>query len=190
MYHYGFELEGFFKKDGEVILPPKHYTHDDFPGLVEVRNTGGGPLSDQLYLLLAKRDEYPDVDFMKWEHKFSPKERAAIRARHYEKGGVKINNIYGKDPKDIGSRTLASFQINISLYRGEVNGQKKYGIFDFVQVVRNLDEEFNSAIKSCGRQPGFYSIKEDIRLEYRSLPNAVIGNDPQRLIKKIKGCVE
>ena len=191
MYHYGFELEGFFRNaEGNVTLPPKHYTHDDFPGLVEVRNNGGGDLSDQLYLLLAKKDQYPDVDFQLCAHKFSPKEKAAIRARHYEKGGVSINNVYGKNPRDIGSLTLASFQINISLYKGEVSGQKKYGIFDFVQTIRNLDEEFKEEIKDHARQPGFYSVKDDIRVEYRSLPNAVIEIvPPQELIKRIKKCV-
>lgn len=190
MYKFGFELEGFYRNtDGQVTLPPKDYTTDDFPGLVEVRNHGGGDLEEQFYILLSHMDKYPSVDFTQWEHKFSPRERTAIRARHYEKGGVAINNIYGKSPRDLGSRTLASFQINISKYFGESNGFKRYGIFDFVEITRELDNEFKEEIKLSGRQPGFYSIKDDIRFEYRSLPNAVILNKPQDLIKRIKKCV-
>jgi hypothetical protein len=190
MLRFGFELEGFYKnEDGQITLPPKEYTTDDFPGLVEVRNTGGGDLEEQLYLLLAKKDKYPSVDFTQWEHKFSPRERAAIRARHYEKGGVSINNIYGKSPRDIGSRTLASFQINISKYLGSIDGTKRHGLIDFVEITRELDNEFKEDIKASGRQAGFYSIKEDIRFEYRSLPNAVILNNPQDLIKRIRKCL-
>ena len=189
-YKFGFEIEGFYFPEGGITLPPKGYPTDDFPGLVEARTIGGGDLREQIYLLHSVKDFLKDVSWTTYEHKFSPLEKAKIRARHYEKGGVVINNIYGKSPKDLGSRTLASFQINISLKTGkDKNDRDVYGVFDFPDMIRAFDEEFKDEIKASGRQEGFYSIKENCRFEYRSLPNFVGVIDPVALVTRIKKCL-
>lgn len=194
-FKFGFEVEGFYLKGGKIEIPPKEYTHDDFPGLVEVRNTGGGNLREQFYLLKSSMDEYENVDWSTTEYTFTPKQKTIIRGRHYEKGGVHINNIYGKSPKELGSKTLASFQINISSSNGMIKDsygsmREQYSLFDFVTIIRNLDEEFEKEIKESKRQIGFYSIKDHLRLEYRSLPNSVVTQNTNKLLKRIEGCVK
>jgi hypothetical protein len=193
-FNFGFEVEGFYTVDNTVQLPPKDYPHDDFPGLVEARTEGGKDLKTQLYLLQAEKDSLVNVDWTKTEHIFTPQQKVVIRRRHYEKGGVSINNIYGKSPKELGARTLASFQINLSLNSGHVYDKREVrhhltGLFDIVEIIRNFDEEFKVEIAFSKRQPGFYSIKDDKRLEYRSLPNFVSEIPLVDLIKRIKKCV-
>ena len=56
-------------------------------------------------------------------------------------------------------------------------------MFDFVQIIRKLDEAFKGEIKAAKRLPGFYEIKPDRRVEYRSLPNDV---DLGKIIKTLK----
>ena len=63
-YRYGFELEGFCTTStGAVIIPPKNYPTDGFPGLVEVRTNGGDDIEKQYFKLLSGVAKYPDVHF-------------------------------------------------------------------------------------------------------------------------------
>lgn len=202
-FKYGFELEGFCTTStGAVIIPPKNYPTDGFPGLVEIRTQGGDDIEKQYFKLLSGVSKYLDVHFGRHEHVFTPKEKVLLRARHSDKGELSISNVYGKDPRHLGDRTLASFQINISnLLRGKnaivrdgrlVTEPAQYGLFDFVPIVKRLDEEFANEIRAANRQPGFYAIKEEVRLEYRSLPNSVANlniYDAAALIKRITKCV-
>lgn len=64
-----------------------------------------------------------------------------------------------------------------------------WGTFDFVEIIRNLDSEFKDEITTANRQPGFYSVKDDIRVEYRSLPNFVSQINPTTLINRIRKCL-
>ena len=197
-FKFGFEVEGFFVNNEDVItLPPERYNHDDFPGLAEARTVGGDEIDVQYYMMLMEMDKLTGVDFSLHQHTFTPREKASIRARHYEKGGVSINNVYGKAPKSLGNKTIASFQINFSDLSEDLNlslsnnsqfRRKLFRIFDFVEIIRNLDEEFRAEITDSGRQPGFYSVKDGVRVEYRSLPNFVVTQPPQTVIKRIKKC--
>lgn len=47
------------------------------------------------------------------------------------------------------------------------------GVFDFAAFVRIMDEEFAEEIRNAQRNPGFYEIKPDGRVEYRSLPQSL-----------------
>jgi hypothetical protein len=186
MLRFGFELEGFYHAGTEnITVPPKEYPRDSFPGLVEIRTSGGKSLELSYMELLYKASQYiSTTSFSKVSHVFSGNELRQIRQVHFEKGGLKIENIYGKPPRLLGNKILASLQINISdlhtdSYR-DCRGTltpASYGLFDFVSIIRNLDEEFKQEIKESNRQPGFYCIKDGYRLEYRSLPNSVFSPD-------------
>lgn len=191
---FGFEVEGFFKERGDVVLPPLSYPTDGFPGLVEARTFGGKPIREQFYMLLSEMDRLEGTDFELFEHVFTGAQKRAIRARHNEKTAYEIRNIYGKEPRLLGNRTLASFQINISdfhtTYRTNNNiNIDVYKPFDFVAIIRNLDKEFKDEIRQSKRQPGFYSLKEGFRVEYRSLPNFVARQDPNKLLARISRCL-
>ena len=197
---FGLELEGFYRKSGAITVPPETYPTDTFPGLVEIRTVGGAPLKDCYFTILKRLSELGSVDIMTARHVFTGAERAAIRERFIDKGGVSLRNIYGRHPKLLGNATIASLQINMSNERRPAYRSKEgtnvaacYGVFDFVSIIRNLDEEFSKEIMLAKRQPGCYAIKDDgIRVEYRSLPNFVFKTgfyDINTVISRIEKCV-
>jgi hypothetical protein len=195
---FGFELEGFYRDaDGNVALPPTRYPTDGFPGLCELRSTGGKSLDDAYFEVLRQTMEKP-FDWMLFEHTFTQEQRRGIRARPApEKEAVFINNIYGKLPRALGNRTLASFQINFSwLVAPESRTAKtfsaaRYGMIDFRPYIEKLDKEFAAELKMSNRLPGMYAVKDELRVEYRSLPNFVFTNDLAKvntLLDRIRKC--
>lgn len=196
---YGFELEGFFGESGPRV-PPKSYPTDGFPGLVELRTNGGASLGEAWSEICRLDLEYPGVDYSCYAHTFNREDRADIRRRHNEKSAWDIRNLYGKRPRLLGNKTLASCQISVSnrLYpsykddKGVVHTDR-WGLLDIPKIVRALDEEFREEIKGSGRQPGEYCVKDGIRLEYRSLPNAAFHFDvsgARTFLRRIRLCVE
>lgn len=211
MFRYGFELEGFLEKDNQVITPPHDFPVDGFPGLVELRNFGGNSLEDSYskilteYLRLPKNDRIDNlpitVNFSKSEHVFSGKDMQHLRAHAvFDKSLLNVKNIYGRSPRRLGNKTLASLQVNISneLYSAWVDKEgvshpARFGLLDVHNIISNLDEEFEEEIKLSKRQPGMYAIKDEYRLEYRSLPNFVFKfavNEAEEMIDRIKSAVE
>lgn len=201
-YKFGFELEGFFETpEGQLQLPPVNYPTDGFPGLCEVRTVGGLDLEDAYFMLLNQFRMYP-FNASAPIGKFPPDLKRRIRARQNVKDSVIVSNIYGKEPKELGDKTIASFQINISNQVSpkttRVEGtsihttEARYGLFDYVPIIRALDKEFAAEIADAKRQPGFYALKDDKRIEYRSLPNSVFKTDLNEisvLLKRIRRCM-
>lgn len=204
MFRFGFELEGFYDAKGaganiDFTIPPKSFPTDGFPGLCEVRTARGRDIEDAYFDLLKEYSKY-NFNTTYAEHTFTAVERQALRARQNNKSAYQITNVYGLKPRQLGNRTLASLQINISSLKSaeepaHLSGDgsrsfpwqpARYNLFDFVPIVKALDKEFESEIKEAGRQKGFYSIKEGIRLEYRSLPNTVFSTN----ISKIRGLLK
>lgn len=195
MYLFGFELEGFEGGHSPLVpitLPKQDRSTDGFPGLIEIRTHKPTDLYSAYFDLLKQFTLNP-FNIHKTEHKFTPKERTILRRREGVKDPVFISNIYGKDPKDLGSRTLASFQINFSkqktaAYTDNTGKQHSavYEIFDYVPIIRKLDKLYSKHIKDAKRQEGFYSIKDGCRVEYRSLPNSAFQTHPQTAINWLK----
>lgn len=195
----GFELEGFFLAGGVVCVPPKTYPTDGFPGLVEFRTSGGKSIDDAYGIIFGLNIQYPGVDFTLYEHVFTPKQRAELRRRHNEKTAWDIQNLYGRYPRPLGNRTIASLQINVSsLLMASYKDDKgvfhpdSYGVLDVPKIVRGFDDEFAAEIRQARRQPGEYAMKDDIRLEYRSLPNFVFPFDvsgARRFLERVKGVI-
>lgn len=183
---FGFEIEGFYQSDGKVQLPPKNYPTDSFPGLVEFRTSGGLPLAHALadVKVFKYHKDYTGVNTTLHEHVFTSQERLELRNRSGQvKTPALYTNLYGRKPRALGNKTLASFQINVSLQTRSayvdskgVSHSAAYSLFDFVPIVRALDKLFEEDIKKANRTPGWYSIKDRTRLEYRSLPNFVYGH--------------
>jgi len=201
MFKFGFELEGFcYDDNNKLIVPPKEYPTDGFPGLVELRTRGPNDLVSAYTQILMECLEYQDVTFDVAQDKFDAEQRAILRRRHEVKDCVDIRNLYGRKPRLLGDRTIASLQINISNEisheywdKDRVHHPAVYGLFDIPQVVKNFDEEFAADISDAGRQPGEYAIKDHNRLEYRSLPNFTFvtsfGPPAKQFINRIERCV-
>lgn len=209
MIKYGLELEGFAIRGKTVVLPPKNWPLDGFPGLVELRTVGGNTLEASFAELFEKRWKLPYVEGVSFnneltEQTFTGKELAALRKEYsFGKEAQDVHNLYGHEPRNLRGKTLASLQINISnelRRRNEIIVDNKkitepagYGLLNIPKIVKNLDTEFAFAIKAAGRQPGMYCIKDGYRLEYRSLPNALFEWDWQgciNFIARIRKCVE
>lgn len=199
MLKFGLELEGFFLEDDKLAVPPKDYPVDGFPGLVELRTIGYKSLREAYGDILVAFSDTPDVDFGCEEATFSPEQRAQLRRREERKSAWDIQNIYGKAPRLLGNRTIASCQINISNLLSESRTDDKgvfhsprWGLLDIPRIVRALDEEFAEEIRDARRQPGEYCVK-DVRLEYRSLPNFAFEFDltkAKNFLDRIDNCVQ
>ncbi len=221
MFRYGFEVEGFavgiaITNLGQIHIPPLGWATDGFPGLLEARSTKGKTLEDAYFETLhaiygmSNRDNLKADFATYWEHKFSGPQMAELRrSRRFDpKDQLDIKSIYGKEPRALNGKTLASCQINISnlvsaeystdrVVDGKIEKQVKvpeqHGMLDISGIVRRLDTAFAREIKSSNRQPGFYAIKDTYRLEYRSLPNFVFPIDipsARVFLAKIKKAVE
>lgn len=212
MFRYGFELEGFLldKEDNLCVAPfGSSYPLDGHPGIVEIRTVGGGDLNQQYFNLLSVMSRLPKSEELHFSAEFawaefSGAQLSALRKSHpFHKESQEVFNLYNKSPKRWGNKNGASFQINVSNLleegRSEIVGTTirktpdKYGLLDVAGIVRRLDEEFRDEIIDSGRQIGCYTIKENIRLEYRSLPNTVFTSqfeDSLTLINRIRQAVE
>lgn len=200
MLKFGFELEGFFEDADGVCIPPKEYPTDGFPGLVELRTSGGKLLEDAYAELVCLNLKHPGVNFGRHGHVFSPKQKAELRRRQEQKTAWDIQNIYGRYPRPLGNRTIASLQISVSnLLRPAYTDDKgvkhsdSYGVFDVPKIIRALDDEFADEIKQARRQPGEYAIKNSLRLEYRSLPNFVCSfrvDEARSFLNRVKTTIQ
>ena len=181
----GFELEGFRfdSTRSNIILPKTSDPVDGFPGLVELRNYGGGEVMKQLLSLVGSYlalEDSANVCFQTFEYKFPAVLLHELRRRTgITKEMLHVRNIYGLAPRNY-PKHQASFQISLSnkksFYYTDSNKESQTAeynaVFDYVSVIRKLDEEFKYEIKTSKRRPGFYALKEG-RVEYRSLPNFV-----------------
>src|SRR3990167_4207405 len=197
-FRYGFELEGFFTESNHLgtrfLLPPVTYPTDGFPGLVELRTTGHNTLLQAFSELLKEWFDLADPDRVSFkisEHTFTAEQKRALRKRVPEqKNPADIRNIYGKKPRPLGNKTMASLQINISNIACASFTTKdgfyipdRFALFDVGRVVKRLDQAFKDEILKSNRQMGEYAIKGD-RLEYRRLPNTVLPSGNPHEIKK------
>lgn len=193
-FMFGFELEGFFRgSDGVITAPPKSYPRDGFPGLVEIRTFGGAELDKAITQLTSGIMQYTSVDYSIDSYTFPAEKKALIRKLYgSNKQPLEKFNLYGSKPKLYGNLSTTSLQVNFSsLLRSdrvvkEVTIPAAYGLFNFHSLILALDAEFAKEIKDSKRQKGEFCIKENTRLEYRSLPSSVITSGGKASLESIK----
>ncbi len=182
MFRIGLELEEFcVNGEKEVILIPKesNIPHDGCGWLIEYRSDASKDIVDAVFSLRAH--EYKTIETLK---KFNvsgaripvmkPNKTVRMAARkRFIKGLVQFNNIYGHQcHKNTLAEAVAAIHISVTF---SVEG--KHGsinkVWDFPDFIRHMDKKFAEEISAAKRRPGFYEIKSDGRVEYRSLPNNV-----------------
>lgn len=113
-------------------------------------------------------------------------------SRKFAKGLTSFQNIYGHENHkaryargertagvhlSVTTSTTFSYTEAVRLDNGKVRvlpRTRRYNQpWDFVQFIRYLDKRFVNEIKEARRMPGFYEIKSDGRIEYRSLPSNI-----------------
>ena len=124
-----------------------------------------------------------------------PFEAVMASRRQFNKGVLSFQNLYGHAAHKEKRKKTAGIHISFTKFTsfhyttkdGSCEQSKSFTyqpMWDYVQIFRHLDKEFDKEIKEARRNPGFYELKHDGRIEYRSLPNTA---DLSKVIDVIEG---
>jgi hypothetical protein len=117
-------------------------------------------------------------------------------ARYFTKPLVKYQNLHGYETHKnamlegtagvhVSFTQETSFTENACESCGHCK-ERVYNVnFDWPQIFLKLDAAFAEEIKAAKRRPGFYEIKSDGRVEYRSLPANVDLDKLIRVLNKV-----
>lgn len=192
----GFELEAFcLDTEGKPVLVPDGLPFDECGWLIEVRSEPHTSVGKAIALLIG---EQKYVEELAAARKVSlsyvplfaiPRDLKVQAARRNGKGLIQYRNVYGFETHR-NSTLLATASLHVSFTEERVftysersnckecghteHKQFKYqGFVDHAKIIVGLDKAFKEEIKKAQRNPGFYEVKSDGRIEYRSLPNNV-----------------
>ena len=192
----GLEQEFFVTdENGQLVITPTELPHDECGLLAEARGLPFNSPEEAVFSLSA--DVYRLSSQANYHHltlSCSPSVRGISRemrqkaARTFAKGQVKHENLYGYEfHRNSALEQTAGIHISFtnpmvimdeSKYSQTVNA-----MFDWVKIFRGLDEAFAPEIKAAKRNKGFYELKCDGRIEYRSLP---ANTDMNKIIEVLK----
>lgn len=185
----GLEKEVFLvNEEGIPQIVPKEIPMDESGILAEAR---GNPFFDgveavyslmaSLHILEQSIAAYTNKtgQFLRMDDtpikKVSRKTRIEL-SRLYTKPRTEYQNLYGFDShRNTQSEQTAGIHISFTEPQTISIGNDKTTtinqLFDFPQLIRKLDDTFKTEIREAKRRQGFYEIKSDKRIEYRSLPS-------------------
>ena len=187
MYKYGLEKE-FFVKDaeGNLDIPFNGFPTDGYPLLVEARGQPADSIRDAVFLLMSEccrlekiAAENKQVLVSDPVQPISRTLRAlAGRDHRLNKSVDTSGNIYGYlRHRNAISEGTAGVHVSVTrperIYVKDAVTVERNKIWDFAAFVRCMDIAFAVEIRAAKRNPGFYEIKSDGRIEYRSLPSNV-----------------
>lgn len=212
MLKFGLEVEFFglaIVSGKDVIVSAKEYglPHDEYPILIEARGLPScdvfqavGSVDAEIKKIVAlMKNKGVQPLFVNWFKRNPQTDKlhdSILRA-----GLTKTIAYQNLDNKSVSkmNKNHISAGLHISFTNERVfnytnkdnnNLSIKYNeIFDYVQIFRRIEKEFGDEIRVQKRTPGFYEIKGDGRVEYRSLPaTAILLPDfSARLDKAIRG---
>lgn len=203
---YGLEKE-FFIKDAEenIVIVPASLPMDSSGLLVEARGKPNTNIYQAVYSLEGEMKELVDkVRVLKLTPHFTDYEvisrplRAKVN-RQFEKGRTTFQNLYGHEyhRNPAGTHTAGvhiSFTLPTTVSASVVvEGRthtarvEVFKTWDWARLFIGLDKAFKEEIKAAKRNPGFYELKADGRIEYRSLPVTV---DMEKVINTVKKLVK
>ena len=180
MLKFGFEREFFVMKGDSVVIPSHPIPRDGV--LAEARGKPDACPIEAAYSLLAEEHRmrgwlpegltFSEVPVLKVSRELRIKS-----ARTAAKGLVHYQNLYGHARhRHKQSEMTAGLHVSVTRSREiftEKGSMRVNEMFDYAQLVRRMDDVFFKEIKAASRRPGFYEIKGDGRVEYRSLPNDI-----------------
>lgn len=210
---YGFELEAFCLKSHDrttilgmplggleqyPVLVPDGLPYDECGWLVEIRSTPATDVVEAIHLLHAAREKV-EKDARKAQVTLAyvplfdiPRDLKVKAARKHGKGIIAYHNVHGYETH----RTrLATASLHVSFTdertfhytdaKGANRDHKYQGFVDHARIIATFDKAFREEIKAAKRNPGFYEVKGDGRIEYRSLPNDVNLAKVQEVLLKL-----
>jgi hypothetical protein len=198
MKYFGLEQE-FFLKDtttNELVIPESLKIHLPIDGcgyLVEARGAAYNNMYEAIYSLKAEvRRIFDLLRETKYTLSYSPVEKLSKKflfeiSKQYIKGLTKYNNYLGFINHKLCSNERTA-GLHLSITDQHTYGKITYNQnFDYIDIFRKLDEAYCQEIKVAKRNPGFYEIKEDGRIEYRSLPTNI---DLDKLITVVNNIIK
>ena len=194
---YGLEKEYFVTDEsGEFCLAPRQLPYDECGYLVEARGKARETIREAVYSLMAEEDRLLGIEldcdytFIESPIEKIPRGLLVKASRYYKKGLTQYQNMYGHEfHANTGDEKTAGIHISFTnprkAYRREsADDYMVNEMFDYIKIFRALDIAFEKEIKKSKRKPGFYEIKCDGRIEYRSLPNDA---DLHKIIEVVEG---
>jgi hypothetical protein len=182
----GLEKEMFLTKSGIAQVIPDDIPQDDNGLLAEARGMPFGDVYSAVYNLIGEVKKISDIaKKRKYKVSDSPslvvsRETLLLANRTHTKGLLKYQNMYGfkehnNKPNEVTAGVHISFTNQMEMFAPTYKTEpvKYNGMFDYVQIFKALDEAFEAEIKESRRNKGFYELKADGRIEYRSLPSNV-----------------
>lgn len=196
MLKMGLEKEFFLKnRAGEFVICPEHIPMDGCGYLAEARGLPFSNITEAVYSLQADVHRIKEqTDEAKLVLDDSPigkvDKRVRMQARRlHVKEPIKFQNLYKyEDHRHGATETPAGVHVSFTAPKTEYAGDKKVtinGLFDYVRLFKGMDAAFAEEIKKSKRNPGFYEIKTDGRIEYRSLPANVNLNKVIDVVSKL-----
>lgn len=176
----GLEKEFFVLRDNKPIVVPPQLGADESGVLAEARGNPFSNVTEAIFSLqasaydLSKRAEILKVSLIDHPLMNIPRSLKLEARRLYPKGLTRYQNLYGfQSHRNSVSEQTAGVHVSFTKTREEKVADRTFRcneIFDFPQIFRKLDAAFATEIKESKRRPGFYELKADGRIEYRSLP--------------------
>jgi hypothetical protein len=187
---YGLEQEFFLLDEAgiPVVVPAGcAIPCDDCGLLAEARGLPADNIVDAVYSLKAaiRKVEFAVAAFnkkMNQNYTLSttpvmkiPKTIRVKAARTYAKGLIHYDNLYGHlTHRNAGDEMTAGIHISFTSPRTITSKDEREvcvnTMFDWVKIFTKLDREFKDEIRATKRVAGMYELKNDGRIEYRSLP--------------------
>ena len=184
---------------GAYCLVPSSIPKDDCGWLAEVRSEPHQDIRKAIALLKAeislvcRQASKAGVLVVQEPLGKIPRELIAKAARLSNKDAVRYQNIYDHEThrhridfapaathvsftnEHVKTFTKKTYTVDGKFIRAETTTEEfKYqGFIDHAKLIVGLDRAFAAEIKAAQRNPGFYEVKSDGRIEYRSLPNNV-----------------
>jgi hypothetical protein len=182
MLKIGLEKEFFVvNPEGRPVVVPANVAHDDCGLVAEARGNPSTSTVDAVYSLRGDIHRLSqqvvacgalvlvDTPVMKID-----RATRLEASRKYTKGLTKFQNIYHyTDHRNASAEQTAGIHIS---FTNPTTVQREHGeitintMFDWLSIFKTLDKAFATEIKATKRNPGFYELKGDGRIEYRSLP--------------------
>lgn len=106
-----------------------------------------------------------------------PMEMRLEARREHTKDLIHFQNLYGHKHHPVEAEQMTA-GVHVSVTRSRTirvgdESREVNAMFDFAQFIIHMDERFGGEIEQASRYPGFYEIKGDGRVEYRSLPTNI-----------------
>lgn len=196
---------------GKYCLVPPGLPYDECGWLVEVRSEPHYDLRKAIALLEAETIAVTEqaakksIILVRQPLAEIPRDLKVQAARQHTKGLIRYRNIYGHETHRCRTN-LATASLHISftnerekvfrytnrtiegkyIKEASVTESFKYnGFIDHAKIIVGLDKAFAADIRAAQRNPGFYEVKDDGRIEYRSLPNDVDLNKVREVLTEL-----